>query len=260
MRFRLLAVFVVLACSGALWVQPAAASVELKLNYWSATSNVSGVYLDPQLPSNWTTQFWGGDFRWTSDASHWGIHLKYDTGSEGSWGGALGREAAEGFLRSGTDTVWSGDVFYAWTLSSATVRGFVGYGNMQQTWNFNIRGTSLWEAWQANGYRVGADATIPIRNSNFAFNASAAWYPSLNSTFSEGIPNVFSFSRSISGGTASDLSASIQYTWPQGWLVEGGYRWVTENIPQASVGGVPAFPGPATFTMNGPFFAVGYHW
>lgn len=248
MRFRLLAVLVVLVCGSTLWVQPAAASVELKLNYWPATSNVSGVYVDPQPPSNWTTSFWGGDLRWTSDTSHWGIHLKYDTGSEGSWGGILGTAAAAGTLTGGTDAIWSGDVFYAWQLSTATLRGFVGYGDIQQTWTF--RGG--FEKWDSNSWRVGADATIPIRNSNFAFSASVAWYPSLNSTFSES----GGFSRTISGGTASDLSASIQYTWPRGWLVEGGYRWVTENIPQYD----STFPGPATFTINGPFFAVGYHW
>ncbi len=256
MRGRLLAVLLVLACVSVLGVRPAAASVELKLNYWPATSNASGVYLDPEPPSNWTTQFWGGDLRWTSDQSHWGVHLKYDTGNEASWGGALGPLAASGQLTSATDIIWSGDVFYAWTLVGATVRGFVGYGNIQQTWNFHTPFGNFWEAWQSNGYRVGADATIPIRSSNFAFNASAAWYPSVNSTFSES----GGFSRSISGGSASDLSASVQYTWAQGWLVEGGYRWVTENIPQASVGGAPTFPGPATFTYNGPFFALGYHW
>ena len=242
MRFRLFAVLVLLACGNALWVQPAAASIEVKLNYWPATTNASGTYVDPQPPSGWTTQFWGVDFRWTSDTSHWGVHLKYDTGNESGWTGLLAC-----CIRSGTDTIWSGDVFYAWALSAATLRGFVGYGNIQQTWNF-----VGWEAWQSNGWRVGADAAIPIPNSNFSFNASAAWYPSLNSTFSES----GGFSRSVSGTTATDFSASVQYTWARGWLVEGGYRWVTLNAPLFPAG----FPGPATFTINGPFFAVGYHW
>jgi len=246
MRFRLVAAFVVLACCIALWLQPATASVELKLNYWPATTNVTGTYVDPEPPSNWTTQFWGGDFRWTSN-QHWGVHLKYDTGSEGSWGGALA-----GHITGGTDTIWSGDVFYAWQLSAATLRGFVGYGNIQQTWTFGPSPVS--EGWQSTGWRVGADAAIPLRNSNFSFNASVAWYPSLNSTFSAHSAGS-SLSTSASGGTASDYSASFQYTWPRGWLVEAGYRWVNENIAQTAF----VF-GPATFTMNGPFFAVGYHW
>lgn len=105
--------------------------------------------------------------------------------------------------------------------------------------------------WQSTGWRLGADAVIPVPNSSFAFNASVAWYPSLNSTFSES----GGFSTSSSGGTASDYSASFQYTWPVGWLAEAGYRWVAENVAKT-----PTFAGPATFTTSGPFVAVGYHW
>lgn len=125
-RHRLTAAFVVLVFGLAFWPRAAsAASVgqfELKLNYWPATSSWS--FNNPNNGS-WNSQFWGGDLRWTSN-SGWGIHLKYDTGAESSWSGYFGAIGAN----SGQDTIWSGDVFYAWQLARATLRGFAGYGHM----------------------------------------------------------------------------------------------------------------------------------
>jgi len=261
-RFRVLAASVVLVCGTALWPQPTAAAngdIELKLNYWPAAttgSTPAGAYVSDGVTAtgggNWNTQFWGGDLRWTS-SWHWGIHLKYDTGSQSSWGGAL---AVGGLTTGGTDTVWSGDVFYAWQLRTVTIRGFVGYGSIQDVFNYNPslsflggRGETLSSA----GYRAGIEAVIPIPNSRFTFNAGAAWYPSNTTTDSYPAPG-----SPTSSGTATDYSASVQYTWPSGWLAELGYRWI--NWTTGSFHSGAALTCPCTFATNGPFLAVGHRW
>lgn len=257
-RFRALAAFVVLACCVALWPRPAAGALELKLNYWPVTTSgvPSGAYVTDGVVvaggGNWNTQFFGGDLRWTS-LQHWGIHLKYDTGSQGSWGGAL---SFLGLTTGGTDTVWSADVFYAWQVRTVTLRGFAGYGSIQYVFNYNPSQSYLGasgETLSSAGYRVGADAAIPIPNSHFALNASAAWYPSNTTTDSYPSPG-----SPTSGGSATDLSGSVQYTWPSGWLAELGYRWITWNTGSFHTG--IALTCPCTFATNGPFFAVGHRW
>jgi hypothetical protein len=237
LKRRILAAFVVLLFGIGIVPRPADASFELKLNYWPTTltiSRSSGQF------GNWSTNLWGGDFRWTSDTSHWGIHLKYDTGSEGSWGGSYA--GATG----GTDRIWSGDLFYAWQLSMITVRGFVGWGDMRFESDFGAAGPQVLEA---NGYRIGADAMFPVPNTGWAFNGSVAWYPSTSTSFS-----FLGFS-STSNATASDYSASVQYMWPRGWLLEGGYRWV--NTDTGALAGTVC---PCTLHTSGPFFDLGYHW
>ncbi len=235
-RFRVLVAFVVLAFGIGLVPRAADASFEVKLNYWPTTvtnSRSSGQF------GNWDTNFWGGDLRWTS-TSNWGIHLKYDTGSEGSWGGSY--ISATG----GTDRIWSADLFYAWTLSPATVRTFAGYGDMRFESDFGAAGPQVLEA---NGYRIGADAQIPVPNTGWAFNASVAWYPSTSTSFS------FVGFSSTSSASATDYSASVQYMWPQGWLVEAGYRWVNTDF-----GALAGTVCPCTIRTSGPFFDVGFHW
>ncbi|HEV2282580.1 MAG TPA: hypothetical protein VGX75_09360 [bacterium] len=233
-RLRALAIFVVtLVCGFSLASRPADATWELKLNYWPTTvtnSKSSGQF------GNWSTNFWGGDLRWTSDTSHWGIHLKYDTATPGSWGGTYAGSTG------GTDTVWSGDLFYAWQLTTVTLRGFAGWGDIKHVSNFGLAQTL-----EARGYRVGADVMIPVPNTRWAFNATAAWYPSTSTSFTFG-------STTTSGGNATDFGASVQYMWPRGWLVEGGYRWITENT-----GALPNTVCPCTVRTSGPFFDVGYH-
>jgi hypothetical protein len=239
-RFRVLAALTVLAFAFASCPRPAAASVELKLVYWPTNTT----YTSPTISGTWTTNFIGGDFRWTSDESHWGIHLKYDTGSETNIGGFF-----TGLFSGGTDAIWSADVFYAWQFPALTVRAFAGYGDIKNTLNFAFGGGSL--VYDATGYRVGADAMIPVPNTNFAFNASAAWYPSTSTslTFTSS-----GFTRP-SSGSATDLSASVQYTWPTGVLVEGGYRWINNHLGQLAL----VFVGTGE-TTSGPFFSVGYRW
>ncbi len=234
-KLRIGAALVVLLFALGMVPRPADASFEVKLNYWPTTitnSRSTGQF------GNWSTNFWGGDLRWTSDTSHWGIHFKYDTGSEGSWGGTYA--GANG----GTDTIWSGDLFYAWQLSTVTLRGFVGWGDMRFTSNFGS-GQTL----EGSGYRVGADAQIPLPNTGFAFNASVAWYPSTSTSF-----NFVGFT-STSNASATDYSASVQYMWPRGWLVEGGYRWVSTDT-----GALAGTVCPCTIKTSGPFFDLGYHW
>lgn len=242
LRFRVPAAFVVLALGLSLW--PAAAwagalgQFEVKLNYLPATSSWG---FANGANGGWNSQFVGGDVRWTGN-SGWGIHLKYDTGAESSWNGYFGLILTS----AGQDTVWSGDVFYAWRLARATIRGFVGYGHIEFNSTDPFFGTI---DLTATGYRVGADVTIPIAGSGFAFNANAAWYPSNNVAFSD-------IATSSSGsGTASDYGASLQYMWPSGWLVEAGYRWINWNT--SSLTGTLC---PCTLQSNGPVFAVGYHW
>jgi hypothetical protein len=235
-RFRVLVAFVLLVFVIGLLPPSADATWEVKLNYWPTTvtnSRSSGQF------GNWTTNFWSGDIRWTSDTSHWGIHLKYDTGNEGGWGGSYA--GATG----GTDTIWSGDLFYAWQLSMATLRGFLGWGDMKFLSNFSFGGQTI----EANGYRVGVDAQIPVPNTGWAFNGSVAWYPSTSTSFN------FLGVTSTSGASATDYSASVQYMWPQGWLLEGGYRWV--NTDTGALAGTVC---PCTLRTSGPFFDVGYHW
>jgi len=237
-RCRVLALILVAALGAIAWPRPAAATTEIKLTYWPTTTT----YTSPTLSGTWTTNFIGGDLRWTSDTSHWGIHLKYDTGSETSFGGFF-----NGLFASGTDAIWSADVFYAWEFPAITVRAFAGYGDIKNTLNFAFGGGSL--VYDATGYRVGADAMIPVPHSNFAFNASAAWYPSTSTslTFSSS-----GFTRT-SNGQATDLSASVQYTFPSGLLLEGGYRWINNHLGSLAL--VVVGTGETT---GGPFFSVGY--
>jgi hypothetical protein len=252
-RRRTVVAFVILACGIALWPQAASASVELKLNYWPTTNSIS--FATPGLGNNsWTESVWGGDLRWTSDESHWGIHLKYDTGSKVSWAGV--RFAT---LIGGTDTFWSGDVFYAWQTPAFTLRGFVGYGDLEETDTYGpcsgpgcqVPGTSTAKS---SGYRIGADATIPIPNSNFAFNASVAWYPS-NTTIRTVPAGTFPGLTLYATGSATDISASVQYTWPEGWLAEVGYRWISWDSGPWAMSSCPC-----TLQYSAPFFAAGYHF
>jgi hypothetical protein len=200
--------------------------------------------LPNSLNSSWTTGFFGGDFRWTSD-QYWGVHLKYDYGAEGGWSPSL-------FATGGTDNVWSADVFYAWRLPSATVRGFLGYGNVEWRQSSNFFGNQGFLDTKLSGWRVGADAAIPIAKTPVAVNASVAWYPSSTATASGA-------AASGSGtGIASDYEASVQYTAPAGWLAEAGYRWIDVRTWGYPPSLVP--PSGINWTTNGPFFAVGYHW
>lgn len=134
-----------------------------RLIYWPTTTTFSYT----GFPNyTWNSKFWGGDFRWTRTR---GLHLKYATGNESSWSAGYGATA-------GTGTVWSGDVFYAWQLPAAILRGFVGNGSNQYNSTFG----PLYFNSTNNGYRVGAEAVFPIPNTAFQINAAAAWFPSIN--------------------------------------------------------------------------------
>ncbi len=241
MRLRVPAVFVVLACIIALSPRPAAAAVELKLNYWPVTQfNMQTHFEGPGLTLA-RPVLWGGDLRWTSQRQ-WGIHLKYDTGTDSGWSFWFPANATT------THTMWSGDVFYALQVSSATFRGFVGYGSIQWT---QVAPAPAQQQLTASGWRFGADAMFPLPDSNWAINMSAAFYPSSSTTFTyTGLPS------GTGTSSAGDYSASIQYTWPAGWLAEAGYRLVTLNT--GSLG--PTYTAPWTQQWSGPFFAAGYHW
>jgi hypothetical protein len=238
MKFRLLAATGVLCLLVAAIPNVGEAAYppfEFKLIYWPTSNTVSSSVGS----GNWNTGFIGGDLRWTSSSS-WGIHLKYDTGGQSSWGGILAGTS------SGTDTVWSGDYFYAWQLPLVTLRGFVGYGETQS--NFTV--TPFPQAtFTSQGVRVGADTAIPIPNSSFQVNASFAYYPSNSTRFSVG-GTTFN-----SSASAYDWSVGLQYNGQAGWLIEGGYRQL--NVNTGSV-----FPGvcPCTANWGGPFIDAGYRW
>jgi len=250
--FRLAVTLVIVAAVLAPWPQPAGAvaagTFELKLNYWPTTTTQTYGTSIINGQGSWTTPYLGGDFRWTGN-QHWGIHLKYDTGSEGAFAGIEARRTV------GTDTVWSADVFYAWQFARATVRAFAGYGSLLQADTFSSRVYGA-ETLTGTGWRLGADAVFSVPNSRWAFTASAAFLPSTATTYTAQGGGVLGKAPDTSSGNAQDYSLAVQYAWPQGWLVEAGYRWLNPNYGQ-----LPDYPcNPCATTTSGPTFAVGYRW
>ena len=239
LAFRVLAGLMVVAFGVALWTRPAAAmasgTIELKFDYWPTNENAT----DQFGSGSWNTQIWGGDFRFTSN-QNWGIHLKYETGTQSNWSAFVG-------ATGGQDTVWSGDVFYGWQFPRATLRVFAGYGHIEYRFTNPV---SFLDSTNT-GYRVGVDGVIPLPNSRWQFNGGVAWYPSLSASLTSNALGTFTGS-----GNAQDYSASFQYNFPSGWLAEIGYRWINVSTSGYTV-------GPYTFLnfqQNGPFLAVGYHW
>jgi len=103
---------------------------------------------------------------------------------------------------------------------------------------------------------LGADAVFSVPNSRWAFTASAAFLPSTATTYTAQGGGVLGKAPDTSSGNAQDYSLAVQYAWPQGWLVEAGYRWLNANYGQ-----LPDYPcNPCATTTSGPTFAVGYRW
>ncbi|HLW47537.1 MAG TPA: hypothetical protein VKW09_07195 [bacterium] len=234
-RLRAIAILVILASGLALWPSPAPAAIqELKLDLWPTTWTATAT----NGTGSHSAAFIGLDYRYTG-AANWGLHLKGDIASESGWSGALFAGAT-----SGTDSLWSADAFYAWQLSAATIRGFVGYGGIQFSTTFG----GLTQTLTSNGFRVGGDAAIPIPATPVSVNVSVAWYPSDTSTFNNN--GVFT----SASGSATDSSLTIQYNWGTGWLAEGGYRWVNRSW------GSLAANCPCSDQWSGPIFTVGKRW
>ncbi len=211
----------------------------VKLFYWPANATVT---TSSQI-GNWSTGFWGLDYRFEVD-SPWGFHLQYANGSEGSGGGNWSG------LTSGSDTIWFVDATYRWPTPQAIVRGFLGYGSLQYNSNFPAAN----EKTTSGGFRIGVDASIPLAEmnsaaGNWSLNGTVAWYPGNSSsvTFTPG--GTFSATN-----TASDWSISLQYSAPNQWVVEGGYRGATFV---RSAGGACAGATPCTFQWTGLFLTVG---
>ncbi len=230
----------ILAPTAAL-AQPEQPTHTLKLFYWSANATVT---TSSQI-GNWSTGFWGLDYRFEVD-SPLGFHLQYANGSQGSGGGAWS-------LTSGSDTIWFVDATYRWPTPQAIVRGFLGYGSLQ--YNSNLAPGN--EKTTSSGFRIGVDASIPLAGmnsvvSNWSLNGSVAWYPGNSSsvTFTPG--GTFSATN-----TASDWSISLQYTAPNQWVVEGGYRGATFVRSAGPVGGACSGATPCTFQWTGLFLTVG---
>lgn len=248
LRSRLLTGVVILLCAFAPPPQPAAAEVVIKQIWWPHNAWTSNLPSDASCclgPNSFTVSLAGPDFRWISDQSQWGIHLKYETGAPGS---IVGSDFFA--LTPGTITIWSADVLHQWQFSGFSLRGFAGYGKIDWA---SSKQPVLGRANEtiSGGLRVGADFSVPLPNiSNFSFNGALAWYPSNATYFNSGLS---------SNAPATDLSASIQYTSPQGWLIEGGWRqltWDTGSVFALPFGHNEGF----TMTQAGPFFGLGYRF
>ncbi len=241
--FRILACVTVVLLVAFVPSPASAYLAEVKGFYWSTTPTLSNA--GGQV-ANWSTPAYGGDFRLFFPPTPFGVHLQYVTGSQGSWGGLFAGGTG------GTDTIYSGDVFYTWHFPGAPgvgslldLRTFAGYGRIQSSTTAPAVGQ---QTFTSNGFRVGVDVVVPFPATRWAFQGGVAYYPS-NST---------SLTSSAGAGSASaqawDYTASVQYTDPRGWLIEGGYRWLSADT--GSVGGVC----PCTAKASGVFFAVGYRW
>lgn len=219
-------------------------TLELKGIYWPATPTVT----ETGAPSGgWNTSAVGGDLRLFLP-THWGVHLQYATGTEGAWIGSFSTAT------SGTDTVYSGDLFYEWRLRGPTgvgstldLRTFAGYGQLQASTTFPA--PTGQRTFTSNGVRVGADFVLPLPRTNLAVQGGVAWYPSNSTTLTVG------GATQTSNAQAWDYTLSVQYTDPRGWLIEGGYRWIT-----ADTGPITLNSCPCSARVQGPFFALGFRW
>jgi hypothetical protein len=236
---RPIAIFIMLTFGFALWPRPVGAQIfgtsELKLDLWPTTYTVTAV----NGSGSHIADFIGLDYRWTGPL-HFGVHLRGDIANESNWSGTLFAGAT-----SGSDSIWSGDLFYAWGLPAGTVRFFGGYGGSQTSTTF----AGITQTLTASGFRVGADAGFPIRATPISINGSVAWYPSTSNTL-----NTAGFTTTASGD-AEDYSATFQYNWAHGWLAELGYRWYNRSW------GASIAPNcPCNDTWGGPIFTIGKHW
>ncbi len=188
----------------------------------------------------WNTGLWGLDYRLLTQSS-WGFHLQWATGSESGWAGAVAPTT------SGTDTAWSADITYQLAVPNARVLGFLGYGSLSSTFN-NLFGPGVSTQFSSSGFRVGAEASIPLQ-ANWSVNGSLAWFPS-NSTSAANAPG-----STTGSASATAWMVSLRYTTPPAWTVEVGYRGA--NIGSGVLPGTICSPNPCTLQASGWFIGAG---
>jgi hypothetical protein len=212
----------------------------LQIVYWfpSQTFSFGGVLSG--VSASWSTPMYGLDYR-LDLPSRWGLHLNALTGTENNL-----TFAGAPFPGSFTDTIWSADLTYRWDLpvqsasAPAQVHVFAGYGGAKTG---SLPSTS-------NGVRLGADGSFPFA-AGWSLNGLVAYEPSNNVTIT---PTPFP---SLSATTTAwEYAASVRYTAPSGWDVEGGYRWRQENVSSLTVSGAAICP--CTQQWSGFFLQGGY--
>lgn len=232
--------------------------------YWPATAEFGWT---GGTVAGWTTQFYGLDFR-VDTQSHWGFHLNAVTGNPGS-PTVLG--TSSGVSLSGTDTIWSADIAYLWSVPSHTdaalintLRVFAGYGDAKTTLNLgNLGGLRLGAnsatmSLETTGVRVGFDVSAPLSSgSPWSVNFGGAYWPSVTTTGTALVPGVGASSVSVPG-TGYDWTASIRYTTSARWNVEVGYRFIQERQNALTVAGVTLCP--CHTQWSGPFGAIGMNF
>ncbi len=219
-RFRVLTAIGVLALTFGL-VPAAQAQNYFSLSYWPASTSVKegGATI-----GEWNTGFfvldYSGVFR-----PPFGLRASFATGGQSNWSGI----GWGGVTDSGTDTIYSVDLFWQRASGNFALRPFVGYGSMQYSSNFT--GAVQAEIFRAYGWRIGAEF-ITMSSGPVQFVGSIAYYPSATFSFQDdgggGTTTV------SSAGTAVDWNLGLQWR-PQGgnWGVTVGYRGASMNCTDA---------------------------
>jgi hypothetical protein len=235
--------------------------------YWPTSAELTTSLPGAGNLASWNTPFIGIDFR-VDTQWHWGIHLNGMTGSQGSWT-FLGT-SSPGLSLSGTDTIWSADVSYAFTepepdnpFLTSTLRVFAGYGSADSSLTIgnlrpvaqmlDINSSSAAISMDSTGVRVGVDFSYPFE-SGWSLNAGVAYSPWITTTGTALITDLGTRSISVAG-TAWDWSASMQYNAPGHWNIAIGYRFVKDNQGMLSVSGTSVCP--CQTQWQGPFAALG---
>jgi len=235
-------------------------TLDLKVIDWSTqvTSNFGVGLFDFFDPSeSWTTGMLGGDARWYM-TGRLGLHVNYMGGNEGGIvfgvpcaGPDTGAESC-----SGSDHVWSGDVFYDLTAhgpDTGSLRIFTGYGELQmnqsQTFTGEFGGTFTTTA-TSNGFRYGLDFSLPLGKSNFALTGGYAWYPS-NSTTASVSETGFNPVSMSGSAPARDYQLGLEWASPTGLTAGVGYRWASAD---SGINGI------APLSFQGAFVDLGYRF
>ncbi len=225
-RFRILTAGAVLVLIFGLVPAAQAQSSYFSLSYWPA-----GFSGEPGFTSStWDTGFVVLDYSGLLRPP-FGLRVSYATGGERSWSGFA--------ATSGTDTIWSADVFWERSSGNLSFRPFIGYGSMKLD---NNAGGGF--DWSASGFRVGVEA-IMQSSSPLQFVAAAAWYPSANSE-SVGLTGA--------GGNGFDWNLGVRWRPPNAnWGITAGYRGVGFNCDSGFCNGA---------SMNWSGFVLGatYQW
>ncbi len=226
-RFRILTAGAVLVMTFGLVPAAQAQNNYFSLSYWPAGFTFTGA-----TSATWNTGFIVFDYSGVLRPP-FGLRVSYATGGESNWAGGFAGTT------SGTDTIWSADLFWERSSGNFSFRPFIGYGSMKLD---NNAGGSF--DWSASGLRIGAEA-IMQSSSPLQFVAAAAWYPSANSE---------SVDLTGADGTGFDWNLGVRWRPPNAnWGITAGYRGVGFNCNSGFCNGS---------SMNWSGFALGatYQW